>query len=69
MSDATTVTRPFGRRADQVVVRMRCTGCDVAWTGEPDSGCWVCGDEGVSVNRLLVNARTPDPLEEFDLLR
>ena len=72
MTDLSTATRPYGRTAvrDTPIVRLRCAPCEVAWTGEPHSACWVCGAPGLSLNRLLVrHDRAVDALEEFDLLR
>lgn len=72
MNDATSPTlSPLVRREPRPpVVRLRCLACDVAWTGESGSGCWVCGEEGTALNHLFLRRDpTTDALEEFDILR
>ena len=52
------------------IVRLRCLHCDVAWTGEADSDCWVCELPGTTLNAAFVRRdRSAEALEEFDLLR
>jgi hypothetical protein len=33
-----------------VTVRLRCSACEVAWSGPTDSDCWVCGAIGTPLN-------------------
>jgi len=33
-----------------VIVRLRCDPCAVAWSGVPASHCWVCGGPGETWN-------------------
>lgn len=50
------------------MVRMRCTPCDVAWSGEAESDCWVCGEPGTGL-RTLVRFRENEHLDlelDFD---
>jgi rRNA maturation endonuclease Nob1 len=42
-------------------IRYRCVPCEVAWTAEEDSSCWVCGEQGYSL-------RTAFSLREDDYL-
>lgn len=42
-------------------VRYRCLGCDVAWTADDETGCWVCGEPGFTL-------RTAFSLREDDYL-
>lgn len=34
-------------------VRYRCLACEVAWTAEHDSTCWVCGEPGMTLRSAL----------------
>jgi hypothetical protein len=36
--------------ARPVTVRLRCSACEVAWSGSTDSDCWVCGGIGAPLN-------------------
>jgi hypothetical protein len=73
VTDLSTIARPFGRTGvnGTPVVRLRCLACEVAWTGAPDSDCWVCEQPGLALNRMVLRHEhhTTDALEEFDLLR
>lgn len=42
-------------------VRLRCLGCDVAWTADGDDDCWVCGLPGVTL-RTALSLREDDHL-------
>gem|GEM_PF-5759240 len=33
-------------RYRKVGLRMSCNACEVAWTGSPESPCWVCEEVG-----------------------
>ena len=61
---------PIGPADVQPRVRLRCTRCEVAWTGAPRSACWVCGERGMvlSVATLAVRAGSVDLEVDFDLL-
>jgi hypothetical protein len=50
---------------DLVPVRLRCLPCEVAWNGAPESGCWVCGEEGTPLNTAIV-VRERGGLSSFD---
>ncbi len=34
-------------------VRFRCLTCEVAWTAEDDTGCWICGEPGHGLRSAL----------------
>ncbi len=38
---------------DPPLVRLRCTTCDVAWSGSPESPCWVCGEPGAGLRSIV----------------
>ncbi|MGI9605981.1 MAG: hypothetical protein ACR2P0_07555 [Acidimicrobiales bacterium] len=42
-------------------VRFRCLSCEVAWTAEVDSTCWVCDEPGLSL-RAAYTLREDDYL-------
>ena len=50
---------------DVVMVRLRCVPCEVAWSGSPESTCWVCGDHGTLLNAAVV-VRERGGLAPFD---
>ncbi|MEE9416939.1 MAG: hypothetical protein V3V01_16780 [Acidimicrobiales bacterium] len=35
------------------LLRLRCAPCDVAWSGEQESPCWVCGEPGTGLRTLV----------------
>jgi hypothetical protein len=39
---------------ETIAVRLRCLPCEVAWSGVPDSTCWVCGESGTPLNTAVV---------------
>lgn len=58
---------PLRSRATAIAdvrVRLRCNVCEVAWSGEPTSTCWVCDGEGAPV---LVGLVTPGRDDTFGL--
>jgi hypothetical protein len=36
--------------ARPVTVRLRCSACEVAWSGPAGSDCWVCGRSGAPLH-------------------
>ncbi|NNE74218.1 MAG: hypothetical protein HKN26_11180 [Acidimicrobiales bacterium] len=46
-------TSPIRHLEQPPLVRLRCTECDVAWTGEAESPCWVCGDPGMGLRAVI----------------
>ena len=46
--DTALSTAPEVGRLRPLGYRMSCTPCEVAWTGEKGSPCWVCGEPGTS---------------------
>ena len=51
--------------ADPVIVRQRCIPCEVAWSGPPESSCWVCEESGTPLNSAVV-VRERGGLTPFD---
>jgi rRNA maturation endonuclease Nob1 len=41
------------RRVTDLPVRLRCHRCEVAWSGTPQSECWVCGEPGTALNTAV----------------
>jgi rRNA maturation endonuclease Nob1 len=53
------------RRVGDIPVRLRCTQCEVAWSGPAQSTCWVCGHPGLTLNNAM--AARDRTVSAFDL--
>lgn len=59
---------PMRRLLTEPSVRLRCLRCEVAWSGQPRSDCWVCGEPGTSLNTALAARERSVSAFDLDLL-
>jgi hypothetical protein len=52
----------------KALVRLRCTACDVAWSGAATSPCWVCGGDGTPLSTLVTARENTVTAFDLDLL-
>ncbi|MFA9565953.1 MAG: hypothetical protein ACERLM_14810 [Acidimicrobiales bacterium] len=46
------------KRRPEVIVRLHCHACQVAWSGTRDSSCWVCDGPGRTHEASVLSRRT-----------
>ncbi len=66
MTEISTLRRP--RRIVHEHVRLRCLPCEVAWSGDPHSDCWVCGEPGTPLNTAVAARERTISAFDLDLL-
>jgi hypothetical protein len=52
----------------QPLVRLRCSPCEVAWSGTAESRCWVCGNQGEGLRTATRLYDLHDLEFDFDLI-